>query len=376
MKRVLLVILMMLVAACSSTTSSGGGTTVANPPTLPQNSLSPDFDQSIYEESLGSETTEATDLSQELIANSNDTTARLTGPASFWTDTVTAGPVKTARILRRRFESLASVIMTAINSDPTFALSATPSTVTLTGRTFFTITGDWRLSISIRDSTHIKVVIRAADDMRIWGYYLFDTDSDGNPIRGAFAFVNVDALALGSEDAFRFFSLSYDFSDSSINRLALTAELFDSDLNLYSIQHDVYQCDPSTRDCVGEFLRISTAPPTREFNARSVRVGWNDTSHEVCAATISYDSAAHLGTTQSFIGPAQPGDGDVSEGTCTINTPFWQDRVFAPSNFPDRFEDDSDGGFSEHLFGTGTNLTTWEDVITGDTPDDWLEGQF
>lgn len=355
----------------SCTASEGGGTTVANPPTLPQNSFSPDFDTVVPETSVEVVSTSSENAYLEKPA----TSSALTGVAAFWTDTVLDGSFALNRTLRRAFERYATALATAVNNEAGFELSSDLRVITLSNQTLFNSTGDWRISIGTRDSGNVRVVIRDSQE-RIWGYYLFQTDSDGNPIRGTFAFANVDAIADSDATALlRFFTLSYDVTDLADVRLSLTSERYDSDLARTVLQNSFYQCDSTAGSCVAELLKITSAQPTREFSSRSIRLSWSETDHQVCAATISYDTVAHLGETQGFVGPDAPDEAGVTAGECEIPTAYWSSRVYAPSNFPNRLNDDSNGGFAVQLFGEGI-LANWETTLTESSIDDWLAGQF
>jgi hypothetical protein len=362
--------LMTVCVACSSATD-GGGTTVANPPSLPESSFSPDFDSAVPETSVESDA--STDLSAFLSGPS--ASAELSGPASFWNTTILEGSFAMNRALRRAFERYALAIGEAVNGEAGFELSEDLRVITIRNQILFGVTGDWRIYVGTRDADNVRVVIRDSED-RIWGYYLFETDVDGNPIRGSFAFANVDAIVDGDSTAtLRFFTLSYDVTEASDSRLSLTSERYDVDLLRTIFQQSFYQCDSTEGNCVAELLKITSAQPLREFSARSVRLSWSEADHQVCLATIGYDTAAQLGETQSFTGPNEPGDSDVTSGQCEIPASYWSNQIYSPDDFPNRLNDDSDGGFAVQLFGDSL-LTNWESILTDSSTDDWLTGRF
>lgn len=366
-------------AACGANpTSSGGGTVVSNPPTVPTTSVSPDFDSNIFETATLGENAALTDESAAFLTAAEAGPTSLEGPAGFWGEVFLNGPVARFRLLRTRFYLMGVRIADAVSASGPIELSETPRTFLIGSRVFFDTTRRWSVSASLRNETLIKAVFRDADTDEIGAYYLFETADDGEPVSGTFAYVNPDTLSSSAApDLIRFLSISFDFSDPSRNRLSSTLDAYDALAGRYVVQHMQYQCDEMTSDCLGEFLRIDTPPPSRDFSAKLVRLQWNEETREICLAPVNYSAASvTIGETQAFIGPDAPGDADVETGTCGLGEPYWATRVFSPSDFPKRFEDDADGGFAGRLFGDGNDVEAWDGFIGPETVDEWLLGMF
>lgn len=373
-------LMLILCGGCNSIDSeAGGGTFVSNPPTQPtQNNLNPDFDSKFFETTLDSSSdtdvsslvldeTDAADIS---FALSEET------PAGAWTAIFLEGPVRRSRILRKRFSDWAERIADRV-SESEEEFTSTPRVFFLEDLRLLDQNRDWTVGVSVPEDNLIKVVIRDSADGAIWAYYLIATDSDGDPENGLFVYVNPLTLGTDPESGVRFFAMAFDFSDPSENRLSLTLDDFDADEDLSVVWHVKSQCDESSKDCVGEFVGIAGMPPDRAFHTRSVRYSWNDDTRSICLALVSYpDGIATLGMTQSFIGPSQPSDSDVTEGVCTIATPYWSDETFTPDDLPLREDDDQDGGFASALFGDGQSDSTWEEILSIDLVADWLLGRF
>jgi hypothetical protein len=378
--RFALFLFILMAAACGiDPVSSGGGTVVSNPPSVSTTSVSPDFDSNVPETATLGENTAATDESAGLaMLTTGADSAYLDGPAGFWAEIFLNGPVARFRQLRTHFYLMGTRIASAVSEDGSFQLSETPRTFNIGSRAFFDTTRNWTVSVSLRNDTFVKAVFSDSDTGQIGAYYLFETDSDGTPVSGAFAYVNPDTLsAAAAPDLVRFLAITFDFNDPSQNELSSTLDAYDSLADRYVVHHMEYECDETSGTCLGEFLRIDTPPPSREFSARLVRIQWNEETREICLAPASYsESSATIGQTQSFVGPDVPGESDVETGVCEINEPFWASRVFSPADFPKRFDDDSDGGFASQLFGDGTSVSAWDDAIGADTIDDWLLGIF
>lgn len=376
--RILLGLALVFCAGCSSVNSeAGGGTFVSNPPTQPtKNSLDPDFDAKIFETTLDSSAD--TDVSTLVTGEETDTAFTLSSdtPAGFWTAIFLEGPVRRARLLRKRFSAWAERIADRVEeSDEEF--SATPRAFFLGDTRLIDETRDWTVAVSVPEDNLIKVVIRDSSDGAIWAYYLIATDSAGEPESGLLAYVNPLTLGSGAESGVRFFTMVFDFSASSENRLALTLDDFDADTDASVVWHVKYQCDESTKDCVGEFVGIAGTPPDRTFHTRSVRYSWNDDTKSICLALVSYpEGVATLGTTQSFTGPSQPDESGVTEGVCTIATPYWSEATFSSDDLPLREDDDQDGGFASALYGDGESDDSWEALLGIDLVADWLLGRF
>lgn len=369
-----------LTAGCGvDPVSSGGGTVVSNPPTVSTTSVSPDFDSNIPETATLGTNSSLTDESAEIaMLTTAADSAYLDGPAGFWGDIFLNGPVARFRQLRTRFYQMGVRIASAVSEDGSFDLSETPRTFNIGSRAFFDATRNWTVKVSLRDDSFVRAVFLDSDTGEIGAYYLFETGSDGTPVAGAFAYVNPDTLsATAAPDLVRFLAITFDFNDPSQNELSSTLDGYDSVAGRYVVHHMEYQCDETSGTCLGEFLRIDSPPPSREFSARLVRLSWNEETRAICLAPASYsESSVTIGQTQSFTGPDAPSESDVETDTCEINEPFWASRVFSPADFPKRFDDDSDGGFASQLFGDGTSVSAWDDAIGADTIDDWLLGIF
>lgn len=380
--RLAFVIALFTIASCgTSDVNFGGGTVVSNPPTVSTTSLSPEFDERISESAtLGDNA--SSEITSELTASDaaflTDTEASyLDGPAGLWAETFLNGPVARFRSLRNHFQTMGERIAAAISSESGFELSETPQILRLGSRVFFDATRSWTVGIALKDDNHVKAVFRDSDTGEIGAYYLFVTNDDGIPVRGVFAYVNPDTLSANNDDLVRFLAISFDFTDSATNELTSTIDGYDTISGRYAVQHMQYQCDESSGDCLGEFLRIDSAPPLREFSTRSVRLSWNESTRAICIAPVTYaGDVATLGTTQEFTGPETPDADNITSDTCTIAEPFWATRAFSPDDFPNRFEDDDSGGFAAQLFGDGTSESLWDDNIATTTIDDWLVGRF
>lgn len=386
MWQILFGLVFLFYAGCSSVNSdAGGGTFVSNPPTQPtQNSLDPDFDSKFFETTLDSAadsdvSTLVTDDASWLASSAESDPAFALSeetPAGAWTAIFLEGPVRRARVLRKRFSAWAERIAERV-SESEEEFTSTPRVFFLEDLRLLDQTRDWNVAISVPEDNLIKVVISDSSDGAIWAYYLIAVDSVGDPESGLFAYVNPLTFDNNPESGVRFFAMAFDFNDSSENRLSLTLDDFDADEDLSVVWHIKYQCDESTKDCVGEFVGITGVPPDRTFHSRSVRYSWNDDTNSICLALVNYpDGVATLGTTQSFTGPLQPDEVDVIEGVCTIATPYWADETFTPDDLPLREDDDQDGGFAAALFGNGESDDTWEELLSIDLVADWLLGRF
>lgn len=368
-----LFLILLLFNACG-TTSEGGGTSISNPPTVPSNSIIPDFEENIPETAVTD--TDSTET-ESLITSDWDDTLFLTGPASAWSSLFLNGPITISRNLRRVLRTWGEAVSTKIAEDPNFTLSSTPQSFIVQNKRLLGVMKTWRVSIRATDERHIKVVVRNTEDNKIWAYYLFKTDENGDPIKGVFSFVNPDKLEFNAPSGLRFAAIAFDFSDTATNKMSFTIDVFNSQIDRFAIFFISYQCDISTKDCVGQFLPINSQAPEREFGSPSVRYSYNDSSKEVCIETATYgDDNVTFGETQMFTGPEEPQDDDVSEGSCTVATPFWNERIFRPRDFPDRFGDDNDGGFAGHIRGDGSSDTPWETEIGNNTFENWLLGEF
>lgn len=344
------------------------GTGVSNPPTLPS-SFSPDYDNSIYESALIAEEADT------VLLTSAGMQGFLTGPAADWTDDFLQGFIPKKRGYRESFRAFMTAVDKAVAADADFSLSSEPYLLRLDDERLLDPKNPWLVFVTLRDSGFVRVVILNRDDGKTWGYYLFLMDDTGWPVRGLFAAVDPQTLANGADAGVLFFGLAFDFSDPEVKKSIAVVDAFDDHSGNFVVSTLSQECETLSRECLGEFLSISTAPPTREFSSRSVRLSWDDDTHEICIAQTNYnDATTELGETQSFIGPDQPGDQDVTAGACQLSE---SDRLFTTADLPLRYADTSpSGGFAAELAGSGTTLTTWEAVLDEDTIENWLNGLF
>jgi hypothetical protein len=351
----------------SSSETDEVGTGIANPPTLPTASYTPEFTSYLFETAITSEDEDAA-----IVALTDDAEpALLNGPAADWTEIFLQGPVAYDRTFRRTFQEFGESLAAAAAADPDFVLSESPYTLTLSDVTLVDATRDWTVRVSITADGAIEVIIQQDDD-EIWGYYLFATDDSGNPVRGIFAYVNHDRLSAAVTSGLRFYGLAFDVTDTSSARVTTGGDAFNEQTGRFIAYNLHLECATS-RDCLGEFLAITAAAPHRDLSSHSVRLGWDDTARAICLATAHYDDDdLTLGTTQAFIGPDEPTD--VTEGACTIDEPHWQDhRHFLPLRFDDT---EPHAGLAGLLTGSGSNAATWRAVIDLDAIDRWLGGEF
>ncbi|OVE81185.1 hypothetical protein BVY03_04375 [bacterium K02(2017)] len=388
LKHFICITTLILYISCGSTTTTntGGGTTISNPPTVSSTNLSPDFDSSLLETSLTESSTSSSlhflEYDEELELEENDYVTNehpilyLSGPAANWSDLVLNGPFATARTLRTRFEAWALAVTELINAQTDFTLTSELQYFTLSQTSLSNHQDTWRVGISSRGTNLIRVVIKGSQKDRIWGYYLYQPNSSGTPIKGVYSFVNPLILSSDAKSGIRFINMAFDFSDADKTKHSFNFTRYNSTREHYVLNHLGYQCNTTSKNCVGELLRIVSAPPLREFSSNSLRLSWNDDSNEICASPIRYDQAIIIGQSQSFLGRSQPTDNTVTEGTCELQTPFWSARVFKTTDLPSRFGESNNGIGPNDQFGDGFSLTSWETNIDGDTVDSWLLGQF
>lgn len=370
---IILIILTAVLISCGATISTGGGTSVSNPPTVPSTSLSPDFDDNILETAITDSDASLTLSYLELEPNDP---AYLSGPASNWTNLVLSGPFARARLMRYRFERWAEAVATLINNNNSFKISSELQYFTTGSKTLGGYESIWRVGIALTDEDLIKIVIKGGPKNRIWGYYLFETDDDGEPLRGVYAFVNPLIFSSNAASGTRLVTMAYDFRNTSTNKMTFTFNRYDSETGFFAVNHLSYQCNKTAQDCMGELLIIASQPPTRSFSSRSFRMSWNDSTKKICAAQVQYDTSVTLGETQKFTGPDAPSQSSISDGECTVATPHWSERVFSPDDLPSRYDDSSSGISPSDLFGDGNTLTSWENTINSNTIDSWLSGEF
>jgi len=370
----ILMIIGSIFASCGGASNGGVGTGVDNPPTVPTSSLAPDAESLILESTLGSEDDDESIIRILGIPN-QDRSGRLDLPAD-WPEIFTDGPVAQARIYRRSFEDWSADALAVLQEDEDFELSATPNFFNLGNARLIDATAPWGFAIGQRNDDAIKVVIRNLDTDLIQGYYLFETDDDGEPVRGLFSYVNPQTLAEDSTEGVHFFTLTYDFQDSENARMAITFDQYSEELGHFVLFNIKYECDAISADCLGEFLSITSRPPEREFSTQSVRYGWNDDSQNICLAPVTYSDEVALGETQEFTGPNTPNSGEINKGECEIDRPFWGSTILTPSNLPRRFADDADGDLAGRVFGDGSTDDTWEAELNSDTVDNWLVGIY
>lgn len=367
---VLAVCLFLVGCVTPSSESDDAGTGISNPPTVPSASFSPDFSSFVFETSL---TAEDEDTSVAALTSAAEP-AYLSAPASQWTEVFLQGPVARARFFRNGFKEFGDELAAAAAADTAFSLDGTGTTLALVDVTLMDKVADWQVRVSDTDDGAIKVVIVNPEDSKIWGYYLFLTDDDGNPVRGILAYVDHDRLEVAASTGVRFFGLAFDLTDAASAQVFTAAEAFNTLDDRFISFNIGLQCG-AAKDCLGEFLAITVNPPERELSSRSVRLGWNDSSHAICLAAARYNGdTLILGTTQAFIGPAQPGEDDIIAGACTIDKPHWHGHThFLPLRYDDT---EPFAGLAGTLADDGSDEASWEAIVDLDAIDRWLGGEF
>lgn len=357
--------------------SNKAGTGVSNPPTRPTQSLIPDFEASIPQTAL----TAADDNGAfEALtgALSGTLTKALTGPASSWTNIVLDGPMRDVRYFGQYNESLGDKVVDAINNDTNFGITQDVSSLVLEDTPLVDLIEDLTVDFSWYDSSEefIKMVVRDNSD-RIKAFYLVSTDGNDNPQKGFFAFANPDLVNVNSEvpiSGARFLSFAFNNEDPTQNRMLVRAEVYADTLGYFVVWQIHYQCNTVVGVCLGEFLEINTNPSTeaRAFSPNTIRFKWSEANGSVCVAPTTYDgiNPTTLGETQEFFGPSQPSDGDVTTGTCTIDTPSWDSKIYSEADLLTRIEDTNGSTDSEALQALGDGgLDGWEEIVTPEAID-------
>lgn len=367
-KKAVILSLFFILISCGGQGTPGVGTSTGNP-SVPQQII-PDFQVFISEQALGDNNTTGGSLTAYYKPS-----FVLSGPASQWEALFLQGGINDVRVQRTNVEQFGDLISTALNNAGITTATDTIQTVSLTSTNLITTQAPWTIQIRRESSTSefIRLYFINTDTNEIQGTYVFITDSNGDPVRGLFAYVQPDTLSATAGDGKRLAAFAFDFTDPSENLLVMRVDQFHLVDLRYYVYHVHYECNTNNDECLGEYLEINTPEPTRTFT-HTIRFSWNDTTNVVCIADVTYAAdSITLGTTQSFTGPSQPTEADVTDGSCTIRTPFWGSHVYTEADLPFRFNDtDPVGGTALMYFVDGSSKTGW-DLLTPDLIDTWLD---
>ena len=348
-----LILLLLTATSCNTITSS-----VATP-SVPTGNVVPDFVNFIPETTLGS-----------------GQTAALTGPATQWTTDFLQGAINEARLQRTSLESYGALLTAALTAASITTITSTAQTVNLSSINLINTTAPWEVELlqDTHDTDFIRMYFKNSTTGKIQGTYLVISDTNGNPIQGLFAYVNPNLLVSTDGPGTRLVALAFDFSDPTQNLITMRVYQYNSTLQRNFAYHIHYQCNTVTTKCLGEYLNIQTAEPTRTLASDLIRFSWNEDNQEVCVANLTYENnSAIVGATQKFTGPTQPTDSGVTTGTCSLDTPHWGTHAYRTTDLPQRYNDTSPvGGTAADYFVDGSSKDGW-DALTPALIDTWLD---
>lgn len=356
---------------CGTSSDLGGGTSIGNPP-LPTTSLSPEVEENLLVDTITSSDSDTSEISFLINSDLSSEPSFLTGPAGDWSDIVLNGPFRNARVLYKQFENFGQVVRRVLSQAGKTSVESSLVVYSLGETTIAGVTANWDVTVKSINNSWVRINLIHKEQAKIWAHYLVKIQNQV-PVKGVFAYVNRKTLSTSAMSQVRFTTISFDFSNEDQNKMTISFEKYSSALERFVFRQIHYQCSLSMVTCTADFFAINSPPPLRTLSEKSFRMTWNDESKMVCAAKFN-NTDLDLDSKQQFSGPSQPGESDVSQTDCELETPHWIESGFSVSGLPKRYDDDDSGGLPNTLAGDGESDSSFTTRIQEDVLNDWLRG--
>lgn len=367
--------------ACSGTSGVG---VIVNKPRPPELNLFPDMDDYVPTTALGIGEAASSMSTNQALTLSDDLTLE-----DLFNGVFRERGVVEKDIIQNQLQEIGEAIASATleaglteldDNLVTISLTAPPSLIEISPTVL-----DVSMMREATDDDYSRFYFIVPETGTIHATYIVKSDSDGQPVIGAFAYVRSDPTVAdsGPDDDMRFLLFVYDVTDATETQFMIQEDRYSPSLETHFVELVHAQCNQgeTSTDCMGEVLEIVTEAPTRTFSQFSSRFSWNESSQVICIAQTDYSSGSLVfGTSSQLTGP-EFDSSTVTENTCSVATtydddgtpfPLWGDHIFTADDLIQRYEDTNpEGGTVIEYYGDGTSIDSWN-TLTPALIETWL----